>query len=32
VLVLGLVITAVLVRVTEHDYNRNERRLLSLQT
>lgn len=32
VLVLGLVITAVLVFVTSHDYSRNERRLLSLQT
>jgi serine phosphatase RsbU (regulator of sigma subunit) len=32
VLVVGLVITAALVLVTLHDYQRNERRLLSLQT
>jgi hypothetical protein len=30
--VLGLVITAALVFVTSHNYGRNERRLLSLQT
>ena len=32
VLAFGLVITAALVLVTLHDYQRNERRLLSLQT